>query len=37
MLHPGDAGYKLMADAFDLSVFDRGRSGATRPLTAFRT
>ena len=26
MLHPGDAGYKLMAQAFDLSVFDRGRS-----------
>jgi lysophospholipase L1-like esterase len=26
MLHPGDAGYKLMAEAFDLAVFDRGRS-----------
>ena len=25
MLHPGDAGYKLMAEAFDLSVFDRSR------------
>jgi lysophospholipase L1-like esterase len=26
MLHPGDAGYKLMAEAFDLSLFGRTRS-----------
>jgi lysophospholipase L1-like esterase len=29
MLHPGDAGYKLMADAFDLAMF-RGKARAGR-------
>jgi lysophospholipase L1-like esterase len=25
LLHPGDAGYRLMAQAFDLTVFAQGR------------
>ena len=25
LLHPGDAGYRLMAQAFDLAVFATGR------------
>ena len=31
MLHPGDAGYKLMADSIDLSVFTGTRSSSARP------
>ena len=31
MLHPGDAGYKLMADSIDLSVFNGTRSSSARP------
>jgi hypothetical protein len=34
MLHPGDAGYKLMADSIDLSVLTGTRSSSARVAAA---